>query len=103
MLNSSDGARRYIKYLPDELLPTFWHEDELELLKGTTLRPAVRAKMNSLLREFEAVRTATEGIDWCAKYWWNEEEGMVSAFAVSCLHRRCFEHGLEEAFHRLEA
>ena len=32
--------------------------------------------MNSLLREFENVRTATEGIDWCAKHWWDEEHGL---------------------------
>lgn len=68
----------YIKFLPDELLPTFWTEDEQELLMGTTLRPAVRAKLSSLLREFEKVRTATESIDWCAKYWWDEDTGMVT-------------------------
>jgi hypothetical protein len=68
----------YLKYLPDELLPTFWTEEEQELLEGTTLRPAVRAKLNSLLREFETVRTATESIDWCAKYWWDEDNGMVT-------------------------
>ncbi|KZM22075.1 hypothetical protein ST47_g6769 [Ascochyta rabiei] len=68
----------YIKYLPDELLPTFWTEEEQELLTGTTLQPAVRAKLNSLLREFETVRTATESIGWCAKYWWNEDNGMVT-------------------------
>ncbi|KAL1593473.1 hypothetical protein SLS59_009354 [Nothophoma quercina] len=68
----------YIKYLPDELLPTFWSEEEQELLTGTTLQPAVRAKLNSLLREFETVRTATESIDWCAKYWWDEDDGVVT-------------------------
>jgi hypothetical protein len=47
------------------------------LLTGTTLRPAVRAKLNSLLREFEAFRIATESIDWCAKYWWEEEDGLL--------------------------
>lgn len=67
----------YIKYLPDELLPTFWTEAELELLEGTTLRSATRAKMNSLLREFETFRTATKDIAWCAKYWWDEEDGLV--------------------------
>jgi hypothetical protein len=61
----------YIKFLPDELLPTFWSEEEQDLLEGTTLKPAVRAKLNSLLREFETVRTATASIDWCAKYWWD--------------------------------
>jgi hypothetical protein len=66
----------YIKYLPDELLPTFWSEEEQELLTGTTLQPAVRAKLSSLLREFELVRTATENIEWCAKYWWDEDTGM---------------------------
>jgi hypothetical protein len=68
----------YIKFLPDELLPTFWSEKEQELLEGTTLRSAVRAKLNSLLREFEAVREATESTDWCAKYWWDEDTGMVN-------------------------
>jgi hypothetical protein len=68
----------YIKFLPDELLPTFWTEEEQDLLEGTTLRPAIRAKLNSLLREFENVRTATESIDWCTKYWWDEDSGMVT-------------------------
>jgi hypothetical protein len=68
----------YIKFLPDELLPTFWSEEEQDLLEGTTLRPAVRAKLNSLLREFELLRTATESIDWCAKYWWDEENGLLT-------------------------
>ena len=47
-------------------------------MAGTTLQPAVRAKLNSLLREFEGVRTATEGIGWCAKYWWDEDNGLVT-------------------------
>jgi hypothetical protein len=68
----------YVKYLPDELLPTFWSEEEQELLTGTTLQPAVRAKLNSLLREFELVRSATQEIDWCAKYWWDEDNGLVT-------------------------
>ncbi|KAF2269870.1 SET domain-containing protein [Lojkania enalia] len=68
----------YIKFLPDELLPTFWTEEEQELLSGTTLRPAVRAKLNSLLREFELLRIATENITWCTEYWWDEDNGSLS-------------------------
>ncbi|KAF2867621.1 hypothetical protein BDV95DRAFT_630999 [Massariosphaeria phaeospora] len=68
----------YIKFLPHELLPTFWSEDEQDLLTGTTLKPAIRAKFNSLLREFETVRTDTEAIDWCKKYWWDEEDGHLT-------------------------
>ncbi|CAN9185457.1 unnamed protein product [Alternaria sp. RS040] len=67
----------YIKFLPDELLPTFWTEEERELLVGTTLKPAVSAKLNGLLREFEKLRTATESISWCKKYWWDEDNGML--------------------------
>ncbi|XP_014554860.1 hypothetical protein COCVIDRAFT_28166 [Bipolaris victoriae FI3] len=69
---------QYIKFLPDELLPTFWTEEERELLVGTTLKPAVSAKLNSLLREFENLRTATESIPWCNKFWWDEEDGMLT-------------------------
>ncbi|KAF2748889.1 SET domain-containing protein [Sporormia fimetaria CBS 119925] len=68
----------YVKFLPDELLPTFWTEEELEFLTGTTLRPAVRAKFNSLLREFETVRSATENIGWCQRYWWDDDTGLLS-------------------------
>ena len=68
----------YVKYLPDELLPTFWTEEERDLLAGTTLKPAVQAKLNSLLREFELLRTTTENIAWCAKYWWDEDEGYLT-------------------------
>ncbi|KAL6708561.1 hypothetical protein ACN47E_002542 [Coniothyrium glycines] len=68
----------YIKYLPDELLPTFWTEEEQEIFQGTTLRPAIRAKLNSLLREFETLRTATASIDWCSKYWWDEDHGLLT-------------------------
>ena len=59
-------------------MPTFWTEEEQELLEGTTLRPAVRAKLNSLLREFEHLRTSTEAIDWCAKYWWDDHQGLLN-------------------------
>lgn len=74
----SNPLTEYIKFLPDELLPTFWTEEEQELLTGTTLQPAVRAKLNSLLREFELLRTATEPIEWCAKYWWHEDAGILT-------------------------
>lgn len=67
----------YIRFLPDELLPTFWSQEEQELLTGTTLQPAVRAKLNSLLREYEMLRTATESIAWCSTYWWNEDTGKL--------------------------
>jgi len=69
---------RYIKFLPAELLPTFWTEDERQLLVGTSLKAATTAKLKSLHREFDNLRTATETIGWCSKNWWDDEEGLIS-------------------------
>lgn len=64
--------------MPEELLPTFWTENERELLIGTTLKPAIEAKIKSLNKEFEQLRSATEPIKWCAEEWWDEEDGHLS-------------------------
>ena len=70
---------RYIKFLPHVLLPTFWTEAERKcLLKGTTLAPAIEAKIRSLYREFSEFRSATEDLAWCRKWWWDEVEGLES-------------------------
>ena len=68
----------YIRFLPLELLPTFWNDSERSLLIGTTLNSAVNAKLNALYREFDLVRSATSGIPWCAEWWWGEVDGQVS-------------------------
>ncbi|KAK3058403.1 hypothetical protein LTS18_011374, partial [Coniosporium uncinatum] len=68
----------YIKFLPEELLPTFWTEDERQLLVGTSLKAATSAKVKSLQREFDDLRAATETIGWCSKYWWDDEDGLIS-------------------------
>ncbi|KAH8724092.1 hypothetical protein GQ44DRAFT_619034 [Phaeosphaeriaceae sp. PMI808] len=73
-----DPIAEYITYLPDELLPTFWTEYDMKLFEGTTLVPAVRAKLSSLLREFEQFKAATQSISWCEKYWWDETAGVVT-------------------------
>ncbi|KAL1297460.1 hypothetical protein AAFC00_004987 [Neodothiora populina] len=68
----------YVKFLPLELLPTFWNDSERDLLRGTTLAPAINAKLNSLYREFDRLRAATAGIPWCVESWWNEVDGLLS-------------------------
>ncbi|KAJ5904466.1 hypothetical protein N7504_006849 [Penicillium tannophilum] len=80
--NSSQKPRRigvsspwteYIKFLPSSFsLPTFWSEEERELLRGTSLEAAVDAKWNSLQKEFEFIHQATEDIAWCQQCWWAE-------------------------------
>ncbi|KAF2758315.1 SET domain-containing protein [Pseudovirgaria hyperparasitica] len=66
----------YVKFLPEELLPTFWNDDELELLKGTSLHIATQTKIKSLTREFQQFRDATQEIAWCKAYWW-KDNGMA--------------------------
>ncbi|KAK4964228.1 hypothetical protein LTR66_012406 [Elasticomyces elasticus] len=72
------GRCSYIKYLPAELLPTFWSDRERELLIGTTLAPAVSAKKKSLYREFERLRSSTAHLPWCVRCWWDEVDGLVT-------------------------
>jgi hypothetical protein len=69
---------RYIKFLPEELLPTFWFEAERELITGTSLKPALEAKLRSLQKEYDNFQAATENIDWCREWWWDEEDGLLS-------------------------
>lgn len=69
---------RYVKLLPLELLPTFWSEEERELLIGTTLRPALEAKVKSLSREYERLQEATLEMEPFKSCWWDDVDGQVS-------------------------
>ncbi|GIZ40378.1 hypothetical protein CKM354_000371800 [Cercospora kikuchii] len=54
----------YVKSLPSELLPTFWTPDELQLLIGTTLAPAISSKLKSLRREYDLFCEAASNTRW---------------------------------------
>jgi len=59
----------YVRFLPETIhLPTFWSGAEQELLVGTSLQAALQAKLKSLAREFDHLRTATGEIPWCQRY-----------------------------------
>jgi len=58
-------------------LPTFWTQEDLDLLSGTSLAPAMTAKVESLYREYELLRDKTSSIEWCRKYWWDEIQGLL--------------------------
>ena len=69
----------YLRFLPERFpLPTFWCEAEQVLLAGTSLHAALRAKLKSLEREFEHLRTATGSISCCQRLWWDEDTGNLS-------------------------
>lgn len=61
----------YNRFLPLNILPTSW--PTTSLLDGTTLKPALEAKMKSLRRDFDTFRKATMSISWCAKHWWGRD------------------------------
>lgn len=69
----------YFRVLPKQIpLPTFYTEEQREMLIGTSLFDALEQKMASLEREFEHIREMTESIGWCQKAWWNEETGRLT-------------------------
>lgn len=75
----SNPWTEYVKFMPEAIpLPTYYTEEELELLRGTSLRSAVEAKNISLEREFGYIRESTEHIPWCQKYWWDEDTGRLA-------------------------
>ncbi|KAF7597554.1 hypothetical protein BBP40_000032 [Aspergillus hancockii] len=75
----SNPWTEYIQYMPsDILLPTFYTAEERELLRGTSLKLAVDAKVASLEKEFEHLRQSTEDIAWCQKHWWSEDTGSIT-------------------------
>ncbi|KAK5170381.1 uncharacterized protein LTR77_004968 [Saxophila tyrrhenica] len=54
----------YIKSLPMEELPTFWTPEELQLLIGTTLAPAMSSKLKSLRREYDLLCSSAANTRW---------------------------------------
>ncbi|OQE40871.1 hypothetical protein PENCOP_c005G04784 [Penicillium coprophilum] len=75
----SNPWTEYVKFLPPSFpLPIFYTPEEQELLRGTSLEEALEAKFSSLEREFEHLRQATEGIEWCQRSWWDEKTGALT-------------------------
>ncbi|KAL4956330.1 hypothetical protein BDW69DRAFT_158873 [Aspergillus filifer] len=73
-IGTSSAWSEYVKFLPSFIpLPTFWSAPELELLRGTSLRLAYDAKILSLEKELDHLRSSTEEIEWCRELWWEDE------------------------------
>lgn len=69
----------YIKFFPPSFpLPTFYSDEEQQLLRGTSLAAVVEAKISSLEREFLYLRECTENIPWCQEVWWEEDTGKLT-------------------------
>ena len=69
----------YVKFFPERFpLPTFYSDEEISLLKGTSLESPLASKVAALQREFEHLRQATESIPWCRQCWWDEDTGKLT-------------------------
>lgn len=60
------------------LLPTFYTEEERDLLFGTSLQDALDQKLRSLEKEFDQLQEKTQEIPWCQSYWWDAESGRLT-------------------------
>ena len=76
---SPNQFTQYVQLLPSQIaLPTFWDEDERAEVRGTSLEPALEAKINSLEREFGEFQNATSSITWCQQIWWDAHTETLS-------------------------
>lgn len=75
----SNPLTEYVKFLPETVpLPTFWSDEERDILNGTSLAPAVEQKLRSLSDEFDFLREKTRDIAWCNGVWWDEDTGHLT-------------------------
>lgn len=75
----SNPWTEYVKFMPSSIpLPTFYTDEELELLRGTSLQSAVDAKIAALEQELSHIQQSTSQISWCQKYWWDEDTGRLT-------------------------
>ena len=58
-------------------LPTLWARAEHELVRGTSLEAALRAKLPALEREFALLQEATAPIGWCQSLWWDPDTRLL--------------------------
>lgn len=84
----------YLRFLPETVLvPTLWTEEERLLLRGTSLEPAVDAKISALDQEFGAVRTKSSGLpSWNEVLWESGSISFTDWIRLDALYRsRCLE------------
>ncbi|RDL39212.1 uncharacterized protein BP5553_03552 [Venustampulla echinocandica] len=73
----------YCRILPGYVpVPTLWSDEERILLVGTSLEPALSAKMSALARELDELRERTTNIAWCQKYWWEHDALSITEWAL---------------------
>lgn len=63
----------YVKFVADERgLPTFWTEQQLEFLWGTSEQQHATAKLRSIEKEYQEFCEASKDVPW-KDQWWGED------------------------------
>ncbi|KAL2263460.1 hypothetical protein VTK26DRAFT_6667 [Humicola hyalothermophila] len=84
----------YVQFLPETVsVPTLWNEEERLLLRGTSLEPAVNAKISALDAEFAEVRERSSDIAcWNELLWESGSISFTDWIRLDALYRsRCLE------------
>lgn len=69
-------------------MPTLWKESERILLQGTSLEPALNAKMMALAREFDEMREKSSNIAyWNAAFWDSHVVHLTDWYLVDAWYR----------------
>ncbi|KAF1821124.1 SET domain-containing protein [Dissoconium aciculare CBS 342.82] len=96
---------QYVKTLPCEMLPTFWNAEELHLLDGTTLAPAVSSKMIRLHKEYDELCAMAANTKWFRLVQthldfddWMQVDAMFRSRALE-FHGSCMIPGMDLASH----
>ncbi|CAN8105700.1 unnamed protein product [Discula destructiva] len=88
-ITSSNPWTEYIKFLEDYVpLPTLWPEEDRLLLRGTSLEPALNAKMMALTREFDDIRGRSSDIEfWNSVLWEGNPVHLTDWYLVDAWYR----------------
>ncbi|QPG96593.1 hypothetical protein C2857_004682 [Epichloe festucae Fl1] len=84
----------YIRFLPRSIpVPTMWSDVERQLLNGTSLEAALKAKRATLQTEFEGLSVMTQPLPFWDALLWGREEMCIEDWAlVDAWYRsRCLE------------
>lgn len=80
----SNPWAQYLRFLPETVLvPTLWNEDERLLLRGTSLEPAIDAKLSALDAEFGLVRQKSCDLPCWNELLWQQDDDQLAEGAES--------------------
>ncbi|KAH7149555.1 hypothetical protein B0J13DRAFT_308754 [Dactylonectria estremocensis] len=91
---ASSAWTEYVKFLPRFIpTPTMWTEDERALLGGTSLEAALKAKLSTLVREFDDLHEKSSALAFWNSLFWEKDTATLQHWilADAWYRSRCLE------------